>query len=143
MTQTEIAVLQHENALAKQYQAENAQLRSELERIHRSNQQMSAEDAQVIALVNAHNRSKPRLATVAPPSRPPFDFDTAEIEPIDAPFVQIQPSVARASYLVRFAGLVVLESLIWLAHHFGWFDLVLTLCLSVIVFLFANLRLAG
>lgn len=143
MTQTEIAVLQHENDLVNQYQAENAQLRSELERIHRSNQQMSAEDAQVIALVNAHNRSKSHLTTVAAPSKPPFDFDTAEIEPIDAQFVQIQPPAARASYLVRFAGLVVLESLIWMAHHLGWFDLVLTICLSVIVFLFANLRLAG
>lgn len=129
---------------AQQYQkmkAENAQLRSELEEMRRSNQQMSAEDAQVLALVNTHHHPKPRLAVAATPSKPPFDFDTAEIETIKP--IQFEPAeqpiFAKASYLVRFVLFVILESLVWLAHHFGWVDLVLTLTIGLFIFLLVNL----
>lgn len=103
---------------AQQYQkmkAENAQLRSELEEMRRSNQQMSAEDAQVLALVNTHHHPKPRLAVAATSSKPPFDFDTAEIEPIQFEATE-QPIFAKASYLARFVLFVILESLIWLVQ---------------------------
>lgn len=129
---------------AQQYQemkAENAQLRRELAEMRRSDQQMSAEDAQVFALVNAHNRPKPRLAVAATPSKPPFDFDTAEIEPIQFEPAE-QPIYAKVSYLVRFVLFLILESLIWLAHHFGWVDLVLTLTIGLFIFLLVNLPFA-
>lgn len=129
---------------AQQYQemkAENAQLRRELAEMRRSDQQMSAEDAQVLALVNTHHRPKHRSSVAAIPSKPPFDFDTAEIEPIQFEPAE-QPVFAKVSYLVRFVLFVVLESLIWLAHHFGWVDLVLTLTIGLFIFLLVNLPFA-
>ena len=101
---------------AQQYQemkAENAQLRRELAEMRRSNQQMSAEDAQVLALVNTHHRPKHRLPVTGTPSKPPFDFETAEIEPIQFEPAE-QPIYAKVSYLVRFVLFLILESLIWL-----------------------------
>lgn len=129
---------------AQQYQemkAENAQLRRELAEMRRSDQQMSAEDAQVLALVNTHHRPKHRSSVAATPSKPPFDFDTAEIEPIQFEPAE-QPIYAKVSYLVRFALFLILESLIWLAHHFGWVDLVLTLTIGLFIFLLVNLPFA-
>lgn len=129
---------------AQQYQemkAENAQLRRELAEMRRSNQQMSAEDAQVLALVNTHHRPKHRLPVTATPSKPPFDFETAEIEPIQFEPAE-QPIYAKVSYLVRFVLFLILESLIWLAHHFGWVDLVLTLTIGLFIFLLVNLPFA-
>lgn len=129
---------------AQQYQemkAENAQLRRELEEMRRSNQRMSAEDAQVLALVNTHHRPKHRSSVATTPSKPPFDFDTAEIEPIQFEPAE-QPIYAKVSYLVRFVLFLILESLIWLAHHFGWVDLVLTLTIGLFIFLLVNLPFA-
>lgn len=131
---------------AKLYQAlqrENQRLRMELEEKHRIDLRMNQEDKEVFALVAANRQYHPAPTREA--VRPVFDFDHAEIEPMDAEFIctegQEISEVAGIGYLARFGIFVLLESSVWLAHHLGWIDLIMAGGLSLFVFLFARMRI--
>ena len=131
---------------AKLYQAlqmENQRLRMELEEKHRIDLRMNQEDEEVFALVAANRQYHPMQAQEN--AHPIFDFDHAEIEPMDAEFICTEEQGGRAEvglgYLARFAIFVLLESAVWLAHHFGWIDLMMAMGLSLFVFLFARMRI--
>lgn len=119
---------------------ENEQLRQELMERERIDLRMNAEDAQVLAIVNAHSHPQPRLAAVATTLKQPFDFETAEIEPVDVHYKQIsEPLPKRVTFLAKFALFVIIECAVWVAHHLGWVDLVAAMAISVFVFLLSNL----
>lgn len=138
---------------AKLYQAlqrENQRLRMELEGKHRIDLRMNQEDEEVFALVAANRQYHPMQAQEN--AHPIFDFDHAEIEPMDAEiepvdteFICTEEQGGRAEaglgYLTRFGIFVLLESAVWLAHHFGWIDLIMAGGLTLFVFLFARTRL--
>ena len=105
---------------------------------------MYQEDKEVFALVTANRQIHP--ATPSEAAHPVFDFDHAEIEPMDAQFVGMADDEesserVRPGYLVRFGIFVLLESSVWLAHHFGWVDLIMAIGLSLVFFLLAKMRL--
>lgn len=131
---------------AKLYQAlqrENQRLRMELEEKHRIDLRMNQEDEEVFALVAANRQYHPMQAQEN--AHPIFDFDHAEIEPMDAEFICTEEQGGREEtglgYLARFGIFVLLESAVWLAHHLGWIDLIMAMGLSLFVFLFARMRL--
>ncbi len=131
---------------AKLYQAlqrENQRLRMELEEKHRIDLRMNQEDKEVFALVAANRQYHPAPTQKDP--RPIFDFDHAEIEPMDAEFICTEEQGGRAEaglgYLARFGIFVLLESAVWLAHHLGWIDLIMAGGLTLFMFLFARIRL--
>lgn len=133
---------------AKLYQAlqrENQRLRMELEEKHRIDLRMNQEDKEVFALVAANRQYHPAPPKKAAPTI--FDFDHAEIEPMDAEFTctedQGDREGAGLGYLARFGILILLESAVWMAHHFGWIDLIMAGGLSLFVFLFARMRIFG
>lgn len=138
MTYEEAMKCRQAAQLYRQVKQENERLRHELDEIRRVDLQMNTEDAEVMAIVNARH-PQPQLAVVSTPSKLPFDFDTAEIEPVDVEYEQIsEPITEKLMYLARFYLFVILECAVWVAHHFGWIDLVATLAISVFVFLLAN-----
>ena len=138
MTYEEAMKCRQAAQLYRQVKQENERLRHELDEIRRVDLQMNAEDAEVMAIVNARH-PQPQLAVVSTPSKLPFDFDTAEIEPVDVEYEQIsEPIPEKLMYLARFYLFVILECAVWVAHHFGWINLVATLTISVFVFLIAN-----
>ena len=138
MTYAEAMKCRHAAQLYRQVKQENERLRQELEEKNRIDLRMNAEDAEVMAIVNARH-PQPQLAVVSTPSKLPFDFDTAEIEPVDVEYEQIsEPIPEKLMYLARFYLFVILECAVWVAHHFGWINLVATLAISVFVFLIAN-----
>ena len=138
MTYEEAMKCRQAAQLYRQVKQENERLRQELAEKNRIDLRMNAEDAEVMAIVNARH-PQPQLAVVSTPSKLPFDFDTAEIEPIDVEYEQIsEPITEKLMYLARFYLFVILECAVWVAHHFGWIDLVATLAISVFVFLLAN-----
>lgn len=138
MTYEEAMKCRQAAQLYRQVKQENERLRHELDEIRRVDLQMNTEDAEVMAIVNARH-PQPQLAVVSTPSKLPFDFDTAEIEPIDVEYEQIsEPIPEKLMYLARFYLFVIIECAVWVAHHFGWIDLVATLAISVFVFLIAN-----
>lgn len=131
---------------AKLYQAlqrENQRLRMELEEKHRIDLRMNQEDEEVFALVAANRQYHPAPTREA--VRPVFDFDHAEIEPMDAEFIctegEGRSEGAGLGYLSRFGILVLLEGAVFLAHHFGWIDLIMAGGLTLFVYLFARMRL--
>ena len=135
MTYEEAMKCRQAAQLYRQVKQENERLRQELEEKNRIDLRMNAEDAEVINARHPH----PQLAVVSTPSKLPFDFDTAEIEPINAEYEQIsEPIPEKLMYLARFYLFVIIECAVWVAHHFGWIDLVATLAISVFVFLIAN-----
>ena len=138
MTYEEAMKCRQAAQLYRQVKQENERLRHELDEIRRVDLQMNTEDAEVMAIVNARH-PQPQLSVVSTPSKLPFDFDTAEIEPIDVDYEQLsEPIPEKLMYLARFYLFVILECAVWVAHHFGWIDLVATLAISVFVFLIAN-----
>lgn len=138
MTYEEAMKCRQAAQLYRQVKQENERLRQELEEKNRIDLRMNAEDAEVMAIVNARH-PQPQLAVVSTPSKLPFDFDTAEIEPVDVEYEQIsEPIPEKLMYLARFYLFVILECAVWVAHHFGWINLVATLAISVFVFLIAN-----
>ena len=138
MTYEEAMKCRQAAQLYRQVKQENERLRQELEEKNRIDLRMNAEDAEVMAIVNARH-PQPQLAVVSTPSKLPFDFDTAEIEPIDVEYEQIsEPIPEKLMYLARFYLFVILECAVWVAHHFGWINLVATLAISVFIFLIAN-----
>lgn len=138
MTYEEAMKCRQAAQLYRQVKQENERLRQELAEKNRIDLRMNAEDAEVMAIVNA-SHPQPQLAVVSTPSKLPFDFDTAEIEPIDVEYEQIsEPIPEKLMYLARFYLFVIIECAVWVAHHFGWIDLVATLAISVFVFLLAN-----
>ena len=138
MTYEEAMKCRQAAQLYRQVKQENERLRQELAEKNRIDLRMNAEDAEVMAIVNARH-PQPQLAVVSTPSKLPFDFDTAEIEPIDVEYEQIsEPIPEKLMYLARFYLFVILECAVWVAHHFGWINLVATLAISVFVFLLAN-----
>ena len=138
MTYEEAMKCRQAAQLYRQVKQENERLRHELDEIRRVDLQMNTEDAEVMAIVNARHHH-PQLTIVSPPSKLPFDFDTAEIEPVDVEYEQIsEPITEKLMYLARFYLFVILECAVWVAHHFGWINLVATLAISVFVFLIAN-----
>ena len=145
MTYEEAMKCRQAAQLYRRVKQENEQLRNELDEIRHERDeirrvyiQMNAEDAEVMAIVNARHPN-PQLTVVSTPSKMPFDFDTAEIEPVDVEYEQIsEPIPEKLMYLARFYLFVILECAVWVAHHFGWIDLVATLAISVFVFLIAN-----
>lgn len=138
MTYEEAMKCRQAAQLYRQVKQENERLRQELAEKNRIDLRMNAEDAEVMAIVNARH-PQPQLAVVSTPSKLPFDFDTAEIEPIDVEYEQIsEPIPEKLMYLARFYLFVIIECAVWVAHHFGWIDLVATLAISVFVFLLAN-----
>lgn len=138
MTYEEAMKCRQAAQLYRQVKQENERLRQELAEKNRIDLRMNAEDAEVMAIVNARH-PQPQLTVVSTPSKLPFDFDTAEIEPVDVEYEQIsEPIPEKLMYLARFYLFVILECAVWVAHHFGWIDLVATLAISVFVFLLAN-----
>ena len=138
MTYEEAMKCRQAAQLYRQVKQENERLRQELAEKNRIDLRMNAEDAEVMAIVNARH-PQPQLTVVSTPSKLPFDFDTAEIEPVDVEYEQIsEPIPEKLMYLARFYLFVILECAVWVAHHFGWIDLVATLAISVFVFLIAN-----
>ena len=138
MTYEEAMKCRQAAQLYRQVKQENERLRQELEEKNRIDLRMNAEDAEVMAIVNARH-PQPQLAVVSTPSKLPFDFDTAEIEPVDVEYEHIsEPIPEKLMYLARFYLFVILECAVWVAHHFGWINLVATLAISVFVFLIAN-----
>lgn len=138
MTYEEAMKCRQAAQLYRQVKQENERLRHELDEIRRVDLQMNTEDAEVMAIVNARH-PQPQLSVVSTPSKLPFDFDTAEIEPIDVEYEQLsEPIPEKLMYLARFYLFVIIECAVWVAHHFGWIDLVATLAISVFVFLIAN-----
>lgn len=138
MTYEEAMKCRQAAQLYRQVKQENERLRQELEEKNRIDLRMNAEDAEVMAIVNARH-PQPQLAVVSTPSKLPFDFDTAEIEPVDVEYEQIsEPIPEKLMYLARFYLFVILECAVWVAHHFGLINLVATLAISVFVFLIAN-----
>lgn len=138
MTYEEAMKCRQAAQLYRQVKQENERLRQELAEKNRIDLRMNAEDAEVMAIVNARH-PQPQLAVVSTPSKLPFDFDTAEIEPIDVEYEQISESIPeKLMYLARFYLFVIIECAVWVVHHFGWIDLVATLAISVFVFLLAN-----
>lgn len=138
MTYEEAMKCRQAAQLYRQVKQENERLRQELAEKNRIDLRMNAEDAEVIAIVNARH-PQPQLAVVSTTSKLPFDFDTAEIEPVDVEYEQIsEPIPEKLMYLARFYLFVIIECAVWVAHHFGWIDLVATLAISVFVFLIAN-----
>ena len=138
MTYEEAMKCRQAAQLYRQVKQENERLRQELAEKNRIDLRMNAEDAEVMAIVNARH-PQPQLAVVSTPSKLPFDFDTAEIEPVDVEYEQIsEPIPEKLMYLARFYLFVILECAVWVAHHFGWINLVATLAISVFVFLIAN-----
>lgn len=138
MTYEEAMKCRQAAQLYRQVKQENERLRQELAEKNQIDLRMNAEDAEVMAIVNARH-PQPQLAVVSTPSKLPFDFDTAEIEPIDVEYEQIsEPIPEKRMYLARFYLFVIIECAVWVAHHFGWIDLVATLAISVFVFLIAN-----
>lgn len=138
MTYEEAMKCRQAAQLYRQVKQENERLRHELDEIRRVDLQMNTEDAEVMAIVNARH-PQPQLTVVSTPSKLPFDFDTAEIEPIDVEYEQLsEPIPEKLMYLARFYLFVIIECAVWVAHHFGWIDLVATLAISVFVFLIAN-----
>ena len=138
MTYEEAMKCRQAAQLYRQVKQENERLRQELEEKNRIDLRMNAEDAEVMAIVNARH-PHPQLAVVSTPSKLPFDFDTAEIEPINAEYEQIsEPIPEKLMYLARFYLFVIIECAVWVANHFGWIDLVATRAISVFVFLIAN-----
>lgn len=138
MTYEEAMKCRQAAQLYRQVKQENERLRQELAEKNRIDLRMNAEDAEVMAIVNARH-PQPQLAVVSTPSKLPFDFDTAEIEPVDVEYEQIsEPIPEKLMYLARFYLFVILECAVWVAHHFGWLNLVATLAISVFVFLIAN-----
>ena len=138
MTYEEAMKCRQAAQLYRQVKQENERLRQELEEKNRIDLRMNAADAEVMAIVNARH-PQPQLAVVSTPSKLPFDFDTAEIEPVDVEYEQIsEPIPEKLMYLARFYLFVIIECAVWVAHHFGWIDLVATLAISVFVFLLEN-----
>lgn len=138
MTYEEAMKCRQAAQLYRQVKQENERLRQELAEKNQIDLRMNAEDAEVMAIVNARH-PQPQLAVVSTPSKLPFDFDTAEIEPIDVEYEQIsEPIPEKLMYLARFYLFVIIECAVWVAYHFGWIDLVATLAISVFVFLIAN-----
>ena len=138
MTYEEAMKCRQAAQLYRQVKQENERLRQELAEKNRIDLRMNAEDAEVMAIVNARH-PQPQLAVVSTPSKLPFDFDTAEIEPVDVEYEQIsEPIPEKLMYLARFYLFVIIECAVWVAHHFGWINLVATLAISVFVFLIAN-----
>lgn len=138
MTYEEAMKFRQAAQLYRQVKQENERLRQELAEKNRIDLRMNAEDAEVMAIVNARH-PQPQLAVVSTPSKLPFDFDTAEIEPVDVEYEQIsEPIPEKLMYLARFYLFVILECAVWVAHYFGWINLVATLAISVFVFLIAN-----
>lgn len=138
MTYEEAMKCRQAAQLYRQVKQENERLRQELAEKNRIDLRMNAEDAEVMAIVNARH-PQPQLTVVSTPSKLPFDFDTAEIEPIDVEYEQIsEPIPEKLMYLARFYLFVIIECAVWVSHHFGWIDLVATLAISVFVFLLAN-----
>lgn len=138
MTYEEAMKCRQAAQLYRQVKQENERLKQELAEKNRIDLRMNAEDAEVMAIVNARH-PHPQLAVVSTPSKLPFDFDTAEIEPVDVEYEQIsEPIPEKLMYLARFYLFVILECAVWVAHHFGWINLVATLAISVFVFLIAN-----
>lgn len=125
---------------------ENARLRQELAEKNRIDLRMNAEDAEVLAIVNGHNHPKSRYSVVTKPTKPIFDFDVAEIEGIDGEIVEILEyehffNNPKFRYYVRFALFLVIECVVWIAHHLGWVNLLTALTIAIFVFLLSNLRL--
>lgn len=138
MTYEEAMKCRQAAQLYRQVKQENERLKQELAEKNRIDLRMNAEDAEVIAIVNA-GHPHPQLTVVSTPSKMPFDFDTAEIEPVDVEYEQISEHIPeKLMYLARFYLFVILECAVWVAHHFGWINLVATLAISVFVFLIAN-----
>lgn len=144
MTQEEALKCRQAAQLYRALQRENQMLRMELEEKQRIDLRMYQEDKEVFALVTANRQIHP--ATPSEAAHPVFDFDHAEIEPMDAQFVRMADDEEiserlRPGYLVRFGIFVLLESSVWLAHHLGWIDLIMAGGLTLFVFLFARIRL--
>lgn len=138
MTYEEAMKCRQAAQLYRQVKQENERLRQELAEKKRIDLRMNAEDAEVMAIVNARH-PQPQLTVVSTPSKLPFDFDTAEIEPIDVEYEQIsEPIPEKLMYLARFYLFVIIECAVWVANHFGWIDLVAALAISLFVFLIAN-----
>lgn len=144
MTQEEAMKCRQAAQLYRALQKENQRLRMELEEKQRIDLRMNQEDNEVFALVTANRQIHP-----APPheaAHPVFDFDHAEIEPMDAQFVRMADEEEGSElfglgYLVRFGLFVLLECSVWLAHRFGWVDLIMAMGLSLFIFLFAKVQL--
>ena len=138
MTQTEIAVLQHDAALFKQYQAENAKLRAALGEKTAADLKMALEDAAAIKMVT-DNRSRANLLLLAVQQEQAaeaatdddgyadFDLDEAEV-----------PAEPRMGLGWRILLSAALGVLIWFARRMGWVDV-----LTWISILFAVLLLFG
>lgn len=123
-------------------QAENQKLRDELAEKHRIDLRMQREDEEVFAMVRS---CTPKLEVVeAPvPVKPLFDFDTAEIEPLDADLIEVvepaRPVLSKQAWIyIKFMLLVLVGCGIWTAHHFGWLDLIATLGITIFLFLLAS-----
>lgn len=131
--------------VAQQFRAlkeENQKLRDELAEKHRIDLRMQREDEEAFALVN--NR-KPQIEVVKSPvpMKPLFDYDTAEIEPLDTEMIEVvepeRPAITKeALFYIRFMLLVLAGCGIWVAHHFGWIDLIVSLSLTIFLFLLAS-----
>lgn len=123
-------------------QAENQKLRDELAEKHRIDLRMQREDEEAFALVN-NRRPQIEVVNSPVPVKPLFDFDTAEIEPLDADLIEVvepaRPVLSKEAWIyIKFMLLVLVGCGIWTAHHFGWLDLVATLGITIFLFLLAN-----
>ena len=138
MTQTEIAVLQHDAALFKQYRAENAKLRAALGEKTAADRKMALEDAAAIKMVT-DNRSRANLLLLAVQQEQAteaatdddgyadFDLDEAEV-----------PAEPRMGLGWRILLSAALGVLIWFPRLMRWVHV-----LTRISILFAVLLLFG
>ncbi|MDD6966357.1 MAG: hypothetical protein PUK18_02485 [Firmicutes bacterium] len=145
MTKEEAMKCRYVAKMYRDLQKENEKLRRELDEKNRIDLRMNVEDEQVFSLIKCQKPVHGYVSVVHSPVKPVFDFDTAEIEPVDAEFICTEEqggrSEASLGYLARFGIFVLLESAVWLAHHLGWIDLIMAMGLSLFVFLFSRMRI--
>lgn len=145
MTKEEAMKCRYVAKMYRDLQKENEKLRRELDEKNRIDLRMNVEDEQVFSLIKCQKPVHGYVSVVHSPVKPVFDFDTAEIEPVDAEFIctegEGRSEGAGLGYLSRFGILVLLEGAVFLAHHFGWIDLIMAGGLTLFVYLFARMRL--
>lgn len=127
--------------LYRKVKQENEKLREQLAEKNRLDLRMDAEDAEVFAMVAANKGQKPEPEVIHP-YQALFDFDTAEVEPVDVQeFIPLpEPERSKFRIPVKLGLLILFESLVWLAHHFGWIDLIMTITIGLIVFFLTNMH---
>jgi len=144
MNQQEITQCRQAAHLFRKVQEENKRLREELEELKRPQPFLSAEDAELFAMVN-HGKPIPP-STPSPSYAKLFDFDQAEIEEVEGELVEYidaEPITCTSTidvvYIIKFIIFFIIGCGIWTAHHFDYIDLAVALSLTLFLFIFANI----